>query len=333
MIFRLLRPDHRPVRSHDARSLRGSLASLDGALQAQEYTAQEIVDSGHKFFGATSGGLATVVEKAFASYGLPNGYVLGEEGSGAIVGGLTYGEGTLYTKNAGDHKVFWQGPSLGWDFGGEGSRIMMLVYNLNDVQNLYDRFAGVAGSAYVVAGVGFNVLKNGDMLLVPIRTGVGARLGINIGYLKLTPEADLEPVLTERTGAWPQASRLRQATDSGHSEDGEVLRCLRRSAVFRKFRRDPVRPVLCPRLPVRRVSRPDGGARHLAPRCGHDAQAHRSDGSADAGRDPGRQGPHARRIRHVDPQARNERQGIPREGRRPDRRHRARARGTQAARQ
>lgn len=161
--------------------------------RAQEYTAQEIVDSGHKFFGSTSGGLATVVEQAFASYGLPNGYVLGEEGSGAIVGGLTYGEGTLYTKNAGDHKVFWQGPSVGWDFGGEGSRIMMLVYNLNDVQNLYDRFAGVAGSAYVVAGVGFNVLKNGDVLLVPIRTGVGARLGINIGYLKLTPKPTWNP--------------------------------------------------------------------------------------------------------------------------------------------
>ncbi len=173
--------------------LSGGIGFSAGALQAQEYTAQEIVDSGHKFFGATSGGLATVVEKAFASYGLPNGYVLGEEGSGAIVGGLTYGEGTLYTKNAGDHKVFWQGPSIGWDFGGEGSRIMMLVYNLNDVQSLYDRFAGVAGSAYAVAGVGFNVLKNGDVLLVPIRTGVGARLGVNIGYLKLTEKPTWNP--------------------------------------------------------------------------------------------------------------------------------------------
>lgn len=173
--------------------LSGMTGVSASALQAQEYTAQEIIDSGHKFFGATSGGLATVVEKAFASYGLPNGYVLGEEGSGAIVGGLTYGEGTLYTKNAGDHKVFWQGPSLGWDFGGEGSRIMMLVYNLNDVQALYNRFGGVAGSAFVVAGVGLNVLKNGDILLVPIRTGVGARLGINIGYLKLTEKPTWNP--------------------------------------------------------------------------------------------------------------------------------------------
>ncbi|WP_245440112.1 EipA family protein [Mesorhizobium sp. Z1-4] len=150
------------------------------------YSMQEVVDAGHRFFGSTSGGLAAVVEKAFSSFGLPNGYVLGQEGSGALVGGLTYGEGQLYTKNAGDHVVFWQGPSLGWDFGGEGSRTMMLVYNLNSVPAIYQRFLGVAGSAYAVAGLGFNVLKRGDVLLVPIRTGVGARLGVNVGYLKLT---------------------------------------------------------------------------------------------------------------------------------------------------
>jgi hypothetical protein len=174
-------------------ALIGILAVSTGQSRAQEYSAQEIVDSGHRFFGATSGGLATVIEKVFSSYGLPNGYILGEEGSGALVGGLTYGEGTLYTKNAGDHKVFWQGPSLGWDFGGQGSRNMILVYNLDDVPNLYNRFAGVAGSAYVIAGVGFNVLKNGNMLLVPVRTGVGARLGINVGYLKLTERPTWNP--------------------------------------------------------------------------------------------------------------------------------------------
>lgn len=163
------------------------------ASYAQQYTSQEIVDSGHKFFGETSGGLATVVEKIFSTYGLPNGYVLGGEGSGAFVGGLTYGEGKLYTKNAGDHKVYWQGPSLGWDFGGQGSRVMVLVYNLDDVGNLYNRFAGVAGSAYVIAGLGFNVLKAGNVLLVPIRTGVGARLGVNLGYLKLTQQPTWNP--------------------------------------------------------------------------------------------------------------------------------------------
>ena len=174
-------------------ALAGMLCFSASASHAQQYTAQEIVDSGHRFFGATSGGLASVVEKVFESYGLPNGYVLGEEGSGALVGGLTYGEGTLYTKNAGDHKVFWQGPSLGWDFGGQGSRTMILVYNLDDVPNLYDRFGGAAGSAYVVAGVGFTVLKRGNMLLVPVRTGVGARLGINVGYLKLTDKPTWNP--------------------------------------------------------------------------------------------------------------------------------------------
>ncbi|ECI7719596.1 DUF1134 domain-containing protein, partial [Salmonella enterica subsp. enterica] len=97
-------------------SLIGMAMLAASPANAQQYTADEIVTSGHKFFGETSGGLATVVEKIFSRYGLPNGYVLGEEGSGAFVGGLTYGEGTMYTKNAGDHKVYWQGPSIGWDF-------------------------------------------------------------------------------------------------------------------------------------------------------------------------------------------------------------------------
>jgi hypothetical protein len=175
-------------------SLAISLTLTPMRAEANEpYTMDEIIESGHRFFGATSGGLASVVEQIFSSYGLPNGYVLGEEGSGALVGGLTYGEGTLYTKNAGDHKVFWQGPSVGWDFGGQGSRTMMLVYNLDSVDRLYRRFGGVAGSAYVVAGLGFNVMKHGDVLLVPVRTGVGARLGLNVGYLKLTQTPTWNP--------------------------------------------------------------------------------------------------------------------------------------------
>ncbi len=163
------------------------------ARAADQYGPQEIVDAGHRFFGSTTGGLATLVEKIFAQYGLPNGYVLGEEGSGAIVGGLTYGEGTLFTKNAGDHKVFWQGPSIGWDFGGQGSRTMMLVYQMDQVEELYRRFLGVSGSAYVIAGLGFHVLKNNDVLLVPIKTGLGARLGLNVGYLKLTQKPTWNP--------------------------------------------------------------------------------------------------------------------------------------------
>ena len=125
--------------------------------------------------------------------GLPNGYILGQEAGAAFVGGLTYGEGALYTKNAGDHSVFWQGPSVGWDFGGEGSRTMMLVYDLDAVPSLYRRFAGVSGSAYAIAGIGVNILKAGNIMLVPVRTGVGARLGVNVGYLKLTQRATWNP--------------------------------------------------------------------------------------------------------------------------------------------
>ncbi|WP_082475650.1 MULTISPECIES: EipA family protein [unclassified Rhizobium] len=170
-----------------------STASAQAANSASQYSIQEIVDAGHGFFGSTSGGLAKVVERAFESYGLPNGYILGQEGSGAFVAGLTYGEGSLNTKNAGQHSVYWQGPSLGIDAGGQGSRIMMLVYNLPSVPSLYKRFGGVSGSAYVVAGVGMTVLTDEHIVLVPIRTGVGARLGINVGYLKLTQQPTWNP--------------------------------------------------------------------------------------------------------------------------------------------
>ena len=163
------------------------------AQNTSTYSGQEIIDAGHQFFGATSGTLATLVEKVFASYGLPNGYILGQEGGGAIVAGVSFGEGVLYTKNAGDYKVFWQGPSVGWDFGVDGSRTMMLVYNLQSVPALYRRFLGVSGSAFVVGGLGMTVLESNGIVLVPITTGVGARLGVNVGYLKLTPEPTWNP--------------------------------------------------------------------------------------------------------------------------------------------
>lgn len=168
-------------------------AGFAQAAGTSQYTMTEIVDAGHGFFGSTTGGLAKVLENAFSTYGLPNGYILGQEGSGAFVAGLTYGEGELYTKNAGQHTVYWQGPSLGLDLGGQGSRVMMLVYNLPSVDSVYARFGGVTGSAYVVAGVGMTAMKGNDIVLVPIRTGLGARLGINVGYLKLSRKATWNP--------------------------------------------------------------------------------------------------------------------------------------------
>ncbi|MBW8300871.1 MAG: EipA family protein [Hydrogenophaga sp.] len=167
-------------------SLAGFGLTTGEAKAEGEYSIQEIVDAGHGFFGSTSGALAKVIEEAFQQNGLPNGYILGQEGSGAFVAGLTYGEGQLNTKNAGQHDVFWQGPSLGIDYGGNGTRVMMLVYDLPSVDGLFARYGGVSGSAYVVAGVGMTVLKSRNVVLVPIRTGLGARLGVNVGYLKLT---------------------------------------------------------------------------------------------------------------------------------------------------
>jgi hypothetical protein len=165
------------------------------APQAQSPQPQgpQIVDAGHRFFGAISRGLAQIVEKAGSQFGLPNGYVLGQEGGGAVVAGLRYGEGILYTKNAGDLRVFWQGPSLGYDFGVEGARTMMLVYNLPATDAIYQRFAGIDGSAYFVGGLGMTALTMNNIVVVPIRTGVGIRLGANVGYLKFTPTATWNP--------------------------------------------------------------------------------------------------------------------------------------------
>ena len=165
-----------------------------GAPQSgRNFSPQEIVDAGHKFFGTVSRGLAQVVEKAVSQWGLPNGYILGEEGSGAFVAGLRYGEGTLYTKNAGDLRVYWQGPSLGFDWGGDGARTMTLVYNLPATNAIYQRFAGLDGSAYIIGGFGMTALTANNIVLVPIRSGLGLRLGANIGYLKFTPRATWNP--------------------------------------------------------------------------------------------------------------------------------------------
>jgi hypothetical protein len=159
----------------------------------KQFSVQEIVDAGHGFFGTVSRGLASVVEKATSQWGQPNGYILGEEASGAFVGGLRYGEGTLYTKNAGDLRVFWQGPTVGFDWGGEGARTMMLVYNLPATDSVYQRFAGIDGSAYFIGGFGMTALTASGVVVVPIRSGVGMRLGANIGYLKFTPQATWNP--------------------------------------------------------------------------------------------------------------------------------------------
>ena len=165
----------------------------EGPGTGDTFRSGEIVESGHRFFGTVSRGLALTVEEAGRRWGEPNGYILGQEGSGAFVAGLRYGEGTLFTRNAGKKRLYWQGPSLGFDVGGDGDRTMMLVYNLPSTRALFARFGGVDGSAYLVGGFGMTAVTNEGIVVVPIRTGLGARLGINVGYLKFTNEPTWNP--------------------------------------------------------------------------------------------------------------------------------------------
>ena len=160
---------------------------------SNQFSANEVIDAGHHFFGGVSRGLAALVEKAGNQWGQPNGYILGEEAGGAFIGGLRYGDGTLYTKNAGDVRVYWQGPSLGFDAGADGARTMMLVYNLPRTEAIFERFGGIAGSAYFVGGLGMTALTANDIVVVPIRSGVGLRLGANLGYLKFTTRPTWNP--------------------------------------------------------------------------------------------------------------------------------------------
>mgnify|MGYP001826129753 CR=1 FL=1 len=157
------------------------------------YSQGEISRAGHKFFGSVSSGLASVIEYAFKKSGRPNGYILGEDAGGAVFAGLRYGEGMLHTRQFGSRKVYWQGPSVGYDFGAAGSKTMILVYNLRDPSQIFHRFGGVEGSAYLVGGVSIQFQKYGNVVLAPIRSGVGLRLGANVGYLKYTRRPTWNP--------------------------------------------------------------------------------------------------------------------------------------------
>jgi hypothetical protein len=165
----------------------------DQTREQETYSKDETLQAAEKFFGGTTAGLAKTIEKAFADNGRPNAYIIGNEGSGAFIVGLRYGEGTLQYKGGGSMKVYWQGPSAGFDFGGNASKVFTLVYNLRNSDLLFQRFPGVDGSLYVVAGVGLNYVRAHNITLAPIRTGVGLRAGANIGYLSFTREKTINP--------------------------------------------------------------------------------------------------------------------------------------------
>jgi hypothetical protein len=151
--------------------------------RAPTYSRDELVNQVSDFFGVTAESAGAIIERVFRDNGQPTGYIAGQEGAGAIAVGLRYGKGLLYMKERPRQEVYWQGPSIGWDFGGNASRVFTLCYNLQFPDMIYRRFPGVEGSAYFIGGLGVNYQRAEDITLAPIRAGVGLRLGANIGYL------------------------------------------------------------------------------------------------------------------------------------------------------
>jgi hypothetical protein len=161
--------------------------------RAETYSSDEIVHNVSDFFGVASEKAGAVVEHVFRDNGRPTGYIAGEEASGAIGIGLRYGNGLLYMKHRPPMQLYWRGPSVGWDFGGNASRVFTLCYNLQYPEAVLQRFPGVDGSIYVVAGLGVNYQRADDITLAPIRSGVGLRLGANVGYLAYSRSSHWEP--------------------------------------------------------------------------------------------------------------------------------------------
>lgn len=157
------------------------------------YAEEDVLGAAEGVFGKGAEGLAEIVRKTFKDRGQPNAYIVGKEAGGAIVIGLRYGSGTLYHKVEGDRKVHWTGPSVGFDIGGDGSKVFALVYNLNDTEDLFHRYPAAEGKAYLIGGFTANYLQRGNVVVVPIKLGVGWRLGLNAGYMKFSKKGKILP--------------------------------------------------------------------------------------------------------------------------------------------
>jgi len=173
----------------------GAASSSTAATNGNRtYHEGDVLDAAEGVFGKGAEGLAKLIEKILKEQGEPNGYIAGREAGGAIVVGLRYGSGTLHHKIEGDMPVYWTGPSLGFDLGANGSKTFVLVYNLYDSGELFHRFPAAEGNVYVVGGFTASYLRRGDVVLIPIRLGVGWRLGANVGYMKFSRESKWMPL-------------------------------------------------------------------------------------------------------------------------------------------
>jgi len=175
----------------DAPVNNGTLAAQTSA--AASYQKDDLIGAAEGVFGKGAEGLAGIIEKILKDQGRPNAYIAGREASGAFVVGLRYGSGTLNHKIEGQRDIYWTGPSIGFDVGGNASKTFVLVYNLYDTQDIYHRFPAGEGAAYLVGGFNASYLRWGNVVLIPIRLGVGYRLGVNAGYMKFTEKRNWLP--------------------------------------------------------------------------------------------------------------------------------------------
>jgi hypothetical protein len=174
-------------------SLAAALALVETAQADDTYSEPEIVRIASDFFGMTTAAVAQAVSRIFSDLGRPNAYITGEEGSGAFVVGLRYGKGMMHRKGYRNLRVYWQGPSVGFDVGANASKCFTLVYQIRRQEEIFQRYPGVEGTYYFIAGIGVNYQRSGRISLAPMRTGVGLRAGVNAGYLSYTRERDILP--------------------------------------------------------------------------------------------------------------------------------------------
>ena len=160
----------------------------EAANSATTYRKDDLLGAAEGVFGQGAEGLAGMIEDLLRKQGEPNGYIVGREGSGALVVGLRYGSGTLHHKVEGTRPVYWTGPSVGFDAGLNASNAFVLVYNLHDSEDLFHRYPAGEGQAYLIGGFNVSYLRRKDVVLIPVRMGAGVRLGANIGYMKFSHE-------------------------------------------------------------------------------------------------------------------------------------------------
>jgi len=161
-------------------------ARANAAARGDTVPRKDVFTAAEGVFGKGAAGLGELIEKLLREQGEPNAYITGREAGGAFVAGVRYGSGTLHHQIEGDRPIFWTGPSVGFDFGADASKVFVLVYNLHDAQRIFRRYPAAEGNAYVVGGFTASYLRRGDIVLIPVRLGVGARLGINAGYMRFS---------------------------------------------------------------------------------------------------------------------------------------------------